>query len=229
MTMWERMPRAWRICTEEAWHAFVQGSIPVGAVVTDGGGQVIARARNRTAEPGRGPNEVGRHRLAHAELNALLRVDSRPAQGETYSLYTALEPCPLCMGALYMSGVTRLYYGARDGHAGSTNLLNKTPYLGLKPVTVHGPCLELEALYQTLHLAYGMGASPGFHRRLVEYLVRLYPNSGRLSRKLLNEGFFVRAIEEGFTAQELVSAMAERLEPEVLEADHSLSPWELEA
>jgi hypothetical protein len=50
------------------------------------------------------------------------------------------------MGAIYMSGVRTLHYGARESHAGSINLLGTTPYLSRKPFKVFGPpdpCLEV--------------------------------------------------------------------------------------
>ncbi len=227
MSLWDRMPYVWKVCTEQAWMAFMEGSVPVGAVVANANGEVVARDRNRIGEKTCAPQQIAGHRLAHAEMNVLLRVRCQRDSQETYALYTALEPCPLCMGAFYMSGLRCLYYAARDGHAGSTNLLGKTPYLSLKPVTVHGPCLELEALFQTLHLVYGMSEGR-FSPWLIERFVQLYPKAGLLSRNLLDEGYFARAVAQRATARDMVSDLAPLLEPEALPEHHDLSTWALQ-
>lgn len=84
------------------------GEVPVGAVLVDSSGKLIAEASNapiRLHDP-----------TAHAEILAL-----RQASGslETYrlegtTLYCTLEPCPMCAGALVHSRVKRLVFGARD-------------------------------------------------------------------------------------------------------------------
>ena len=77
------------------WEAYTAGTIPVGAVVTDGTGKVVARGRNRILDaPAEG--ELGGSRLAHAEVNALLALPSTQLY-ESSTLYSSLEPCPLCL------------------------------------------------------------------------------------------------------------------------------------
>lgn len=87
--------------------------------------------------------------IAHAEVNALLALDNRihtKAIARTYTIYVSLEPCPLCLSAIYMSDVRKLEFAARDRFGGSTNLLGATPYLSRKPIDVRGPIEALENL-----------------------------------------------------------------------------------
>ncbi len=92
------------------------------------------------------------HELAHAELNALLALrpatwdKTAPNNPRHWALYTTMEPCPLCLGAFYMSGLRQLHYAARDSYAGSVNLIGATPYLSVKPVHATGPHPLLEPL-----------------------------------------------------------------------------------
>ena len=44
--LWECLSAPWRACMEEAWTAYCAGSVPIGAVITDAVGQVIAHGRN---------------------------------------------------------------------------------------------------------------------------------------------------------------------------------------
>ena len=100
------------IALEEARAAAARGEVPVGAVVVAPGGQVVARAGNRTrelADP-----------TAHAEMLAL-RAACAAAGSERlpgHDLYVTLEPCPMCAAAISFARVARLYYGAADPKSG---------------------------------------------------------------------------------------------------------------
>lgn len=105
-----------------AWKAFDAGEVPIGAVcVADG--KIISRAHNQV--------ELLQDATAHAEMLALggatQQVGGWRLQGIT--VYTTLEPCVMCTGALILSRVTRVVWGARDlrhGGCGSwVNLLDK--------------------------------------------------------------------------------------------------------
>jgi len=84
------------------------GEVPVGAVIIDSGGNLLAEAANAPI----GLNDP----TAHAEILALRQAAQ--ASG-TYrldgaTLYCTLEPCPMCAGALVHSRIARLVFGARD-------------------------------------------------------------------------------------------------------------------
>ncbi|CAN1515743.1 CumB Cytosine/adenosine deaminases [Paracoccaceae bacterium] len=96
---------------DEARAAAARGEVPVGAVVVRGG-QVVARAGNRTRELS--------DPTAHAEVLAL-REACRLAGSERltgHDLYVTLEPCPMCAAAISAARIGRLYYGADDPKSG---------------------------------------------------------------------------------------------------------------
>ena len=96
----------------EARAAAARGEVPVGAVVVAPGGQVVARAGNRTRER----NDP----TAHAEILAIRAacalVGSERLEG--HDLYVTLEPCPMCAAAISFARIRRLYYGAADPKSG---------------------------------------------------------------------------------------------------------------
>jgi len=118
--------------TEEADLSFVRravrlaldaeaaGNLPVGAVVTLGG-RVVAEAGNAVLAPAYHPGR-------HAETEALRLV---PAElwphGREMSVYTTLEPCVMCAGALLLHGVGRVVFGALDTLGGAGPLLAHLP------------------------------------------------------------------------------------------------------
>jgi len=153
--IWERLARPWQCCLEEAWMAYCSGSTPIGAVISDATGHIIARGRNRIYDAvGEGPHLHG-HDLAHAEVNALVTVDYAGLDRQMCALYTTTEPCPLCFGAFYMSGLRELHYASHESWAGSVNLLGTTPYLQRKHIRLFGPDdPDLEALIVAMHIEF---------------------------------------------------------------------------
>lgn len=106
-----------RLALEEADAAAQAGDVPVGAILVDAAGAVLARGRNR--------REVDQDPTAHAEIDAL-RAAAR-ARGDWHlngcTLYVTMEPCPMCAGALVNARVARLVYGCSDLKAGAVDTL----------------------------------------------------------------------------------------------------------
>ncbi len=140
---WSDLALPWQACWEEAWAAWLAGSLFIGAVIVNGGGRIVGRGRNHINDSDAPSFQVRANQLAHAELNALLTLAPKPADVHSYQLYSLVEPCPLCLGAIYMSGVRAIHFAARDPWAGSVNLLGTTPYLSAKPVRAYGPDLPV--------------------------------------------------------------------------------------
>jgi len=85
---------AWRVAAQEAWSAYAAGTVPVGAALADRRGVVVAKGRNRILDRAAYP-QIGRTRLAHAEVNACSRSQgSTLTRARSRSSRTA-EPCPL--------------------------------------------------------------------------------------------------------------------------------------
>ena len=137
--MWDTLDLPWQAALEMAWEAYCAGTIPIGAVVAAADGRIVARGRNRILDKSAPNGQVYDDMLAHAEINALLTLNIDQESRHHSALYTTMEPCPLCMGALYMSSVRALHFAARDPYAGSVNLLGTTPYLRRKPIRVVTP------------------------------------------------------------------------------------------
>lgn len=127
--MWERLSLPWQCAVEEAWAAYCNGSLPHGAVVTDGDGQIISRGRNRINEKTAEGAMLHGHLLAHAEMNALIQTDWDAVDAHTCILYTTIEPCAMCIGAVRMARLHEVRYAARDTAAGGSSLIDKTSFL----------------------------------------------------------------------------------------------------
>jgi len=133
---WDDLAPHWQAAFELMWEAYGAGALPVGAVVTDGAGAIVARARNRIAEPHGGA--VAGTRLAHAEINALLQLPATSAYPD-HTIHSTLEPCLLCYGAVSMSRVGAIAYAAADPYAGACHVEIDIPVVRNAPIAVSGP------------------------------------------------------------------------------------------
>ena len=97
---------------DEARAAAARGEVPVGAVVVDAQGRIVARAGNRTREL----NDPS----AHAELLAIRQACAAAGSERLpgHDLYVTLEPCPMCAAVISAARIARLYYGASDPKSG---------------------------------------------------------------------------------------------------------------
>lgn len=118
------------IALDEARAAALRGEVPVGAVITDPQGRVIAQAGNRTREAA--------DPTAHAEILALraacAAVGSERLPG--HSLWVTLEPCPMCAAAIGFARIERLYFGAADPKSGG---VAQGPRIFAHPQCHHAP------------------------------------------------------------------------------------------
>jgi tRNA(adenine34) deaminase len=104
----------------------------MGAVVVDPDGCIVGRSCNRIFETATELPETQRlfgHRLAHAEINALIGLDYSVTNVRECALYATLEPCVLCVGAIRMVGLKDVRYVARDPIAGGLALLEATDFM----------------------------------------------------------------------------------------------------
>ncbi len=139
-----------RRALEVARRARQHGNHPFGALLVDAAGNVVLEAEN-TVETERDPT-------GHAETNLVRLAGARFSSGELnlMTLYTSTEPCAMCSGAIYWSGIGRLVYGLPEAslHA-ITGADDANPTMSLpcrevlgrgqREIAVIGPILEEEA------------------------------------------------------------------------------------
>jgi len=135
------MQAAMRVAIAEAELALRTGDVPVGAVLLDTDGTVLALARNE--------REKAHDPTAHAEVLAIRR--GAAARGDwrlsDTTLVVTLEPCVLCAGAILSARIPRLVFGAWDtkaGAAGSVHDLLRDRRLNHR-VEVFGGVLEQQS------------------------------------------------------------------------------------
>jgi tRNA(adenine34) deaminase len=117
--MSERWHEAMQTALTHAARAPEHGDVPVGAVLLDPGGEVVAadhNRRERDADP-----------TAHAEILVLRAAATSTWRLDGHTLVVTLEPCAMCAGAAVAARIGRIVYGAPDFKAGACWSLYNIP------------------------------------------------------------------------------------------------------
>lgn len=122
----------------------VSGDVPVGAVLVDTNGMIIARGRNQ--------RELDNDPSAHAEIVAIRAAAAQLGSWrlDNFTLVVTLEPCVMCSGAIQAARIGRVVFGAWDervGASGSLYDLIRDKRLGTEIEVISG-VLEVEASKQ---------------------------------------------------------------------------------
>ena len=123
-------PTPMALALAEAEAAGARGEVPVGAVLVDREGRVLAATGNRV--------EIDRDPTAHAEM-LVLRAGAALLGAKHLAecdLYATLEPCAMCAAAIALARLRRLYFGAYDPKGGA---VEHGPRLFDQPTIHHRP------------------------------------------------------------------------------------------
>lgn len=101
-----------RAALEEAKDASLRDEVPIGAIIVDSDGEIIARAGNET----RALNDPSAHAEILAIRRACQKAGAQRIPGTT--LYVTLEPCAMCAAALSFARISRIVFGASDVKGG---------------------------------------------------------------------------------------------------------------
>lgn len=153
----------WARALELAWDAFCERTTPVGAVVMDAAGVVVAEGRGRRYAKTGPPGQLAGSHVAHAEVNALAQL-AADRHYPDHALLTSLEPCGMCHGAAVQATVGLLAYAGSDPYAGTGHLAFGTPQARRRPLPVAGPLDdERGRLAELLHIVWILQMPAGPH------------------------------------------------------------------
>lgn len=202
----------WRECVEQAWEAYRAGSLPIGAVITDKNGRIIASGRNRLFETAAPTPYLCNTRMAHAEVNALLAFGQTGISFENTTIYTSLEPCPMCLGAIRMYRLGGIAYAARDPVAGSILLARATPFLEYADFTIHSPPdPAVEQLLLALSAESHLRLTPGTWVGWMEELDPAHLPAMQLGRKLHAANAYDQLCQDNETIWQLLPTLHSQL------------------
>jgi tRNA(adenine34) deaminase len=208
--MWNDLNYIWQEAFSLAWESFKRDTIPIGAVIVDECGSIVARGRNRIFDE-KSSNPLAGTYMAHAEMTAMIKLkDKEHPNTKKYTLYSTMEPCPMCFGTMVMMGIRNLRYAAKDGFAGAAELNSKMDYIKNKQIAIAKEAPELEKFQICLQSGYECLRN---HSRLDEVLASWssYCSEGvALAIKLHAEDYFKLGVRDNKSIQEIYDEIVTR-------------------
>ncbi|HSW76644.1 MAG TPA: nucleoside deaminase [Candidatus Saccharimonadales bacterium] len=132
---------------KQARKALAINEVPIGAVLVDKHGIVLARAYNQV--------EKKQTQLVHAELVVIAKSCKKKKNWRLSgaTLYVTLQPCLMCLGAIYLSRISRIVYGMPSGKFGIP--LDQGVQLGIyKNLETKMECMNYEKAKDVLRLFF---------------------------------------------------------------------------
>ena len=125
---------------KQAYIAFKNGEVPVGAVIVDSNGRILSRGHNQIEKKG--------CQSAHAEVLSIQRACKEIGTWrlDGCCIYVTLEPCLMCLGLIQLSRIKTVYFGAISNEFGSGLRLAKKRKLYKKKLGVVGGLQEKESI-----------------------------------------------------------------------------------
>jgi tRNA(adenine34) deaminase len=140
------------LALEEAERAFHEGTIPIGAVILGPSGEIISIGRNRV--------HTNHDATAHAEIDAIRaagRTLFNPQYKNQCTIYSSVEPCPMCSGALILADISRSVWALSDDYLGAMRIMKDGLHFRHKYDRINitpQPYLDLAERSEKLHKEY---------------------------------------------------------------------------
>ena len=205
--MWNNLEKPWQLAIELAWESFRNDSLPIAAVIVGVDGNAVSIGRNQILE-----ERFKNRNMAHGEMDALMNLDyDAHPEIRKYTMYTTLEPCPMCMGSIVMSDVRKLRIATRDPWAGAVEMC-RLPYIAEKNIDItfeSGMMPKILTVIYLYRLWEGYGTNAGnFLKRLSEH----FPAETAFARKLLAENILRDFAENGTNIEKIYNHIGGKLE-----------------
>ena len=200
----------WNRIFELSWQSVCAGSKAISAVILSEDGTIISEGRNQISE-----FHIPNPRLLHAEVEALRNLDIRKYPNlKEYTLYAGLEPCPMCVGTLAMSGLRKVVIATRDDFGGSMNLAQHSPFMRRKNFEItflDNGLGDMQRAFQIIRELLYNAEDSKLERILADFSV--YNKCGvDVACALVKEGFFAGKNLNDIPAGEVFDELAKRME-----------------
>jgi len=155
------------------------------------------------------------HGKAHAENAAVTNLDiDKYPNVKSYTLYTGLEPCPMCMGTIVMGHIRHVVIAAKDGYGGAVDLLNSNEYLKSKNVRVEYAAPILGYVQRCLQAIREIVFTSDEARKdkTLEHIRLIHPESVDTAEKLVSAGVISGLIDSKAPFSDVFDTIMEEIE-----------------
>lgn len=191
--MWCDLSIQWKTAFEEAWRAFCTGNIPIGAALFDENGELVLKDHNRANR-----SDTINRRIAHAEAGILRMLDTSEFDPKKMTLYTTMEPCPMCMGTASVSNIRHLRAAAHDPRCGMIHLAETEPYYIAKSLDYTFESGDNELVQLTVQSYYELRCmESGSSSYMFDSFQEICPKASKTAKLLYEEKVLDKYVKDG--------------------------------
>jgi tRNA(adenine34) deaminase len=198
--MWHDLSYPWKKAFELAWTSFKQNTIPIGCVIVDDQGQIVSEGRNRIYDVDSN-HPLAKTTMAHAEMTAMSQLEVLEHPNiRSYTLYSTMEPCPMCFGACVMVNIRNVAFASYDAFAGATALNDKLDYIKRKNIHLTFGGEDIQAFQLILQTAFECTRNHPRYQEILNAWSTSNEVAVRLGQQLFNQDIFnhTKNIEQVF-------------------------------
>lgn len=151
-------------------------------------------------------NRLSGSKIAHAEMNAI--YSSKQSLRNTI-IYSSMEPCIMCFGAIVMNGIKEINYAARDGVAGGTNL--KNTFIKKRHIKINEHNSELEIIQLVIKTDFIYRNFEEQAEELLSVWEETCPSGIQLGRKWYKEDRLMNYKEAQYTIEQVIEEISKEL------------------
>lgn len=207
---YNELDKYWKRIFLLEWESVCEKSKAIAALIVSEKEGIISEGRNKIGE-----QTIPNPRVSHAEVEAIRNLDIKKyPYVKLYTLYTALEPCPMCMGTMVMGGIRNIIIGAHDDHGGAMHLTTHSKFLRDKNIKVTWMPQEYGDIQRGLQtikeLLYNTDKDK-LERMLVDFSV--YNARGvEAAKELVEKGLFSENSPKDYTIDFIFDELAKIIE-----------------
>ena len=206
---YSELEHPWNRIFELSWQSVCVGSKAIAAVILSEDGEIISEGRNQISE-----YNIPNPRLLHAEVEALRGLNLGKYQNlKEYTLYAGLEPCPMCVGTLAMSGLRKIVIATRDAFGGSMNLVEYSPFMKRKNFEItflDNELGDMQRAFQIIRELLYNAEDIKLGRILADFSVH-NKRGVDAALALVKEGFFMGRALKDISVSEVFDELAKRM------------------
>lgn len=201
---YKNIEKGFQYAFSSALRAYRRGSTAIGCAIMNNQNECVSTGEN-SIYANDDTEKINRHNLAHAEINAILKAGSgRNADVSNYTIYTTMEPCIMCFGAIVMCYYNKVKFAAVDPYGGATKLNMQNGY-GLQ---IEGSFDELQNIQVALSVYRGLKLNMSFVHRTLSMYKGICESGLILGRKLYDDTIFSEMIEtSSVSCEEVIDYM----------------------
>ncbi|MBQ7003641.1 MAG: nucleoside deaminase [Oscillospiraceae bacterium] len=202
---YQELDASWKRIFELEWLSLCEKSKAIVALIVSDEGEILSEGRNQTGEA-----VIPNPRVCHAETEAIRNLDIlKYPHVKAYTLYTALEPCPMYLGTMVMGRIRNIVIAAKDAYGGAMGLLEQSAYLKGKNINIVWMPQEYgdaQRGFQTLRELLYNTDEERLQRMLADFSV--YNKKGvQAAKNLITEGLFEDLQPDAFSAEEIIDKL----------------------